>query len=74
MKCVICRHGETLEGTATVTLSRDGTMLVVKGVPTRVCENCGEEYVDEEITGRLLEDAEEGARSGVEVDVRQYVA
>lgn len=74
MKCVICRHCETVEGTATVTLSRDGTMLVVKGVPARVCENCGEEYVDEDITERLLKAAEEGARNGVEVDVRQYVA
>lgn len=74
MKCVICKQGETVEGAATVTLARDGTMLVVKGVPARVCENCGEEYVDEEITARLLEAAEEGARNGVEVDVRQYVA
>lgn len=74
MRCVICKQGETVPGTATVTLSRDGTTIVVKGVPARVCENCGEEYIDEEITDGLLQFAEEAASRGVEIDVRQYVA
>ncbi len=73
MKCTACKHGETQAGTATVTLSREQLTLVVKCVPAQVCENCGEEYVDEAITGRLLETAEEDARSGVQVDVRQYI-
>ena len=47
MKCVICKKGETRVGKATVTLDKDGTTLVFKGVPARVCTNCGEEYVDE---------------------------
>lgn len=46
MKCVVCKHGETRPGTTTVTLIRDGTTLVVKGVPASVGSNCGEEYVD----------------------------
>jgi hypothetical protein len=33
-------------------------MLVVKGVPARVCMNCSEEYVDEVTTRALLETAE----------------
>ena len=74
MKCVICRNGETRPGKATVTLEREGTTLVVKGVPARVCANCGEEYVDEETTARLLKTAEEAALAGVQVDVREYFA
>lgn len=74
MKCVICKHGETRPGKATVTLERNGTTLVIKGVPANVCANCGEEYLDEEITARLLNTAEEAARKGVQVDVREYVA
>jgi hypothetical protein len=54
--------------------SEKGTTLVIKGVPADVCANCGEEYVDETITARLLKTAEEAARSGVEVDVREYIA
>ena len=74
MKCVVCRLGTLRPGKATVTLERDGLTLVVKGVPARVCENCGEEYVAESETNRLLETAEDAARAGVRVDVRDYVA
>jgi len=74
MICVICKHGETRPGTATVTLERADTTLVIKGVPAQVCANCGEEYVEEGTTARLLGTAEEAARTGVQVDVRQYAA
>ena len=74
MRCVICKQAEIRSGKATVTLERDGITLVVKGVPARVCPNCGEEYVDEETTARLLQAAEEAARAGVQVDIREYVA
>lgn len=74
MKCVICKQRETQPGKATVTLERNGVTLVVKGVPARVCPNCGEEYVDEQTTIQLLKIAEEAARTGVQVDVREYLA
>jgi hypothetical protein len=50
------------------------SVRVIKGVPARVCPNCGEEYVDEETTACLLKTAEEAARAGVQVEVRQYIA
>ncbi|MBI2908231.1 MAG: type II toxin-antitoxin system MqsA family antitoxin [Chloroflexi bacterium] len=74
MKCVVCKQVETQPGKATVTLERNGVTLVVKGVPAQVCPNCGEEYVDEETAVRLLGAAEEAARAGVLVDIREYVA
>ena len=74
MKCVVCKQAETHPGKATVTLERDGVTLVIKGVPARICPNCGEEYVDQEIAGKLLEAAEEAAGAGVQVDIREYVA
>jgi YgiT-type zinc finger domain-containing protein len=74
MKCVVCRHGETRPGTATVTLERDGATVVVKGVPARVCEECGEEYVNEDAASRLLAMAEDADRSGINVEVRAYEA
>ncbi len=73
MKCVICKQAETEPGRATVTLERNGVTLVVKGVPARVCPNCSEEYVDEEITEQLLRSAEELTRTGTQVEIRQYV-
>lgn len=74
MKCVICKQGETQPGKTTVTLERDGLTIVIKNVPARVCVNCGEEYVDDKTASRLLKTAEEAARSGVQVDIREYIA
>lgn len=74
MTCVICKNGETQPGTATITLEREGATVVIKGVPARVCQNCGEEYVEEEITAHVLKTAEEAVRAGVQVDVRTYAA
>ena len=65
MGCVICKHGDTRPGTATVTLTREQLTLVVKDVPANVCENCGEEYVDEETSKQLFQMAEEVSRAGV---------
>ncbi|MCC7163595.1 MAG: type II toxin-antitoxin system MqsA family antitoxin [Anaerolineae bacterium] len=73
MKCVICRQADVQPGWATVTLERDGLTLVFKRVPARVCPNCGEEYLDESVTARLLQNAEELARAGAQVDIREYV-
>ncbi|HVA79461.1 MAG TPA: type II toxin-antitoxin system MqsA family antitoxin [Candidatus Binataceae bacterium] len=74
MKCVICTDGQTQPGKTTVTLERGGATLVVKGVPARVCDNCGEAYVDEQVTRRLIETAAEALRAGVQVDVREFAA
>lgn len=74
MLCVICKKGSTRPGKATVTLERDGTTLIVRGVPAEVCKNCGEEYVDETAATSLLKTAEEAARAGAHVDIREFAA
>ena len=74
MKCVICKQAETRPGTATVTLERDGLTVVFKGVPAQVCPNCGEDYVESAVADRLLKEAEQTARNGTQVEVRQFAA
>ena len=74
VKCVICKEGETRPGTTTITLQRGPTTVVFRGVPALICENCGEEYVEESVTSQLLELAEEAARSGSEIEIRDYAA
>lgn len=73
MKCVICKHGETAEGFATVTLECGGLTQVVKKVPAMVCQNCGEQYIDDAVAGELFSIADTAAKSGAEVDVRHYL-
>jgi len=74
MKCVICKQGETRCGTATITLEREKATLVFKDVPADVCTVCGEEYINETTTAKLLKTAEEAAFCGVQIDVREYKA
>jgi YgiT-type zinc finger domain-containing protein len=70
--CVVCHNGETRPGTTTVAFHREGRTLVVNEVPAQVCENCGEAYVDEQTTDRLLEIAAEARRDQATVLVRDY--
>ncbi|HYH42755.1 MAG TPA: type II toxin-antitoxin system MqsA family antitoxin [Burkholderiales bacterium] len=72
MKCLVCRRSETRAGKATVTLERHGVTFVFNDVPAQVCPDCGEDYMDESVTGVLLEAAEEMAESGIRADVVSY--
>lgn len=74
MKCVICKQGETQPGKVTVTLERENMTLVIKGVPAKICQNCGEAYIDETISVDLLANAEKALQAGVQVEVREFVA
>jgi YgiT-type zinc finger domain-containing protein len=74
VKCVVCRLGESRPGKTTVVLQRGGATVVINDVPAQVCENCGEEYVDESVAEKVLAAAEASARAGVRVEIRDYVA
>jgi YgiT-type zinc finger domain-containing protein len=74
MRCVVCKQAETRPGTATVTFERDGLTVVFKRVPAQVCPNCGEDYVDSAVADRLLKEAEQTARNGTQVEVREFAA
>ncbi len=72
MKCLICKNGETELGMTTLTFEREGTVVVFKSVPARICSNCGESYVDEKTSALLLKKAEEASQAGVQIDVRKF--
>ncbi|UEC41854.1 MAG: hypothetical protein METHAR1v1_100011 [Methanothrix sp.] len=64
MRCLICKRGSTEPATTTVTLERDGLIMVIKGVPAQVCRNCGEAYVDEKVASELLTSAKRRRNRG----------
>lgn len=74
MKCVICKLGETHSGLVTVTLQRGDTTVILKGVPAEVCDDCGEDYLSEEVAGVVLSKAEEAVKRGAEVEILRYAA
>jgi YgiT-type zinc finger domain-containing protein len=61
-------------GLVTVVLQRGDTTVVFKEVPADVCKNCGEYVLSDEVTGKLLERAEEAVRKNTEVEILKFAA
>lgn len=74
MNCVICKHGSTAPGTATVTLERGNTIVIIKDVPAEVCGDCGEYYLDEHASAGVMKIGAEAVLHRAEVEVRKYAA
>jgi YgiT-type zinc finger domain-containing protein len=74
MRCLFCKQGETRRGKVTVTLERGDTVVIFKGVPAEVCENCGEYYLNDAVTGEVLERAEKAVKDGAEVEILRFAA
>ena len=74
MRWVICKSGAVKPGATSFTVERGQMTLVLKGVPARVCGQCGEAYFDEATTKHIEEIAERASHNGVRVAVQDYVA
>jgi ribosomal protein L32 len=57
-----------------VSLQRGATVVILKEVPAEVCGNCGEYYLSEGITERVLARAEEAVKNGAEVEILRFAA
>jgi YgiT-type zinc finger domain-containing protein len=69
MECTLCQVGTTEKGKVTITLERDGAIVLIKDVPAEVCTNCGHYYLSEEITRLVMEKGNEAIASGAELEV-----
>lgn len=73
VKCALCRTGETKPGTTTETYEIGGAVVVVRGVPAEVCQQCGEAYTDEDTTRQLERIVNKARHAGVDV-IQEYQA
>ncbi len=48
MTCLVCKHDRFKNGTTILPIERGKAILLITDIPARVCENCGETYLDEE--------------------------
>ena len=69
MICVICKNGETEPGTTISTFEQDDMIIFIKDIPAKVCNNCGEAYMDSETVGRLLKMTPENSERDDDVEV-----
>ncbi|NOY73956.1 MAG: type II toxin-antitoxin system MqsA family antitoxin [Gammaproteobacteria bacterium] len=74
MKCTICKLGETNEGLTMVTLHREESVIVIKNVPAKVCNNCGEYYLSDDISGQVMALAEEAVNRNAKIEVLRFTA
>ena len=74
MTCVVCKLGETVPGVTTVVLQRGETTVIIKNVPADICDNCGEYYLSEDTTRRVLALAETAVAQGAEIEVLRFAA
>jgi YgiT-type zinc finger domain-containing protein len=74
MECVICKNGATKDGKTTVTLEKEGSVIIIKDVPASICQNCGQYYLDEEISKQILNIAQETFNKGIEVEIMHLKA
>ena len=72
--CSICGIGKLRGGRATVTLERGGSVVVIRGVPARICPACGEYYLTPAVSDKVMQRAERAIANGGEVGIIKYAA
>ena len=73
MKCFVCRNGDTKLGRITYHAERDGRSVLVRDVPAAICNQCGEDYIDIEVSQVVYDIAERELARGEELQVTTYV-
>lgn len=46
MECFMC-NGEVIEKKVNYMVDLENTIIIIKGVPAKVCTQCGEQYFDD---------------------------
>ena len=64
MICLMCRQAEPIGGFTSVRFERGEFMLVMNGVPARVCPNCGEAYLEAAVAEQVLSFARQQLGAG----------
>ncbi len=72
--CSLCKGGQMHSGVATLTLERDGAVVVVRDVPALICDQCGDRVFGGEATAAVLNAANDAVRRGVQFEVLLYDA
>ena len=71
-KCYFCKIGAVKPGFVTVPETTASLTVVLKEVPAKVCNNCGEHYFDSEVVSELEKIISEAENAGIDALVRKY--
>lgn len=72
MLCPICKFGNMKDGFTQVVFTRGKTTIIFKNVPAKICDDCGEYFLDEQISQDIYTQAENCISSGQEIAIIEY--
>ena len=52
MDCFVCK-GEVIEKKVNYMVDLENTIIIIKGVPAKVCTECGEQYFDDKTSENI---------------------
>ena len=52
MNCFMCK-GEVIEKKVNYMVDLENTIIIIKGVPAKVCTQCGEQYFEDETSENI---------------------
>ncbi len=72
--CIMCKNGKLVDGSTTFATDSGELLVVIRKVPALVCQTCGEEYLDQDVTRQLLQEVENSIYAAESVVIREYEA
>jgi len=70
-RCPLC-GGQKQAGTTTFTVDLKFGVVVVRDVPALICEQCGDEWIDDAVAAKLENVVEDARRRRSVVEVTQW--
>ena len=71
MNCFKC-NGEVISKNVNYMVDLENTIIIIKGVPAKVCTNCGEQYFSDEISENIEKIVKQLKDLSAEVTVINY--
>ena len=53
MKCFFCKSEELINGTSSKLIEIGNNIIIIRNVPSLICELCGEKYYSDAVMARL---------------------
>lgn len=71
MECFVCK-GDLEEKKVNYVVDLEGTIIIIKGVPAKVCMQCSEQYFDDETAQNIEKIVNQLKQLSTEVTIVNY--
>lgn len=71
MNCFMCK-GQLIEKKVNYMVDLEDTIIIIKGVPAKVCTQCGEQYFDDKTSENIEKIVEQLKELSTEVTIVNY--